>query len=272
MNRDQLLGWVTEQLQNDQRVRGLWITGSTARGTDDEFSDLDLLAVVTDEGRADFAATWVAQVAESMPLVHHQLLDFGPTVVVNHIVGDDWLRFDLTLGPADNLRTRSQQTAKVVFDHDHLNSALPAEAPPTCPSPEVIARVVPEFLRVAGLLPVAVGRADYVVAASGSALLRTLLIQLMVESVEVEDRGGALHLQTLLAPDHFRLLENLPPITATRESAIAVQQACFDAFVPVAQDLCRRTGVPWPETFADAVRCRLAPLWSAQPGLATRAK
>jgi hypothetical protein len=34
--REDLLAWVTEQLRRDHRVRGLWITGSTARGTDAE--------------------------------------------------------------------------------------------------------------------------------------------------------------------------------------------------------------------------------------------
>ena len=289
MNRAALLDWVTDQLRQDQRVRGLWITGSTARGTADAFSDLDLVAVVSEDatvpsGRngnavvseedaavpprrngcveADFVSTWLDAVRQAMPLIHHQVLDFGPTIVVNHIVGDDWLRFDLLVGPPDVLRDRSRRTAKVVFDHDGLDKALPAEGPATKPSAEVVAKVVPEFLRVAALLPVALGRDDYVVAASGSTLLRTMLIQLMVESVEAEDRGGALHLSTLLDAEQYRTVEALPPIAGTRESAIAFHRACLEAFLPLAQELCRRTGVTWPDEFATAVRRRLAPIFA----------
>jgi hypothetical protein len=257
MNRDVLLDWVTEQLRQDQHVRGLWITGSTARGTADAFSDLDLVAIVSEEDparpdgsdsrRADlaFVGTWLDAVRQAMPLIYHQVLEFGPTIVVNHIVGDDWLRFDLLVGPPDVLRGRSRRTAKVVFDHDGLDTGLPAEGVATGPSADVVAKLVPKF-----------------VAASGSTLLRTMLVQLMVEAVEVEDRGGALHLSGLLDPEHYRTIAALPPIAATRGSAIAVQRACLDAFFPLAEDLCRRTGVTWPDDFATAVRRRLAPLLS----------
>jgi hypothetical protein len=266
--RGDLLGWVTEWLRQDQRVRGLWITGSTARGTADAFSDLDLVAVVDDGGSRSgaFVDTWLTAVRQTMPLVYHQVLDFGPTVVVNHIVGDDWLRFDLLVGLPDVLHGRSRRTAKVVFDHDGLDDGLPAEGEVSSPSAGVVAKVVPEFLRVAALLPVALGREDYVVAASGSTLLRTMLIQLIVESVEVEDRGGALHLSTLLDAEHYRALEALPPIDATRESAIGFHRACLDAFFPLAQDLCRRTGTTWPDEFATAVRRRLAPAFAGGVG------
>ncbi len=262
--RVDLLGWITEQLRQDQRVRGLWITGSTARGTADAFSDLDLVEVVNDDGppASAFVDSWLTAVRQAMPLVYHQVLDFGPTVVVNHIVGDDWLRFDLLVGPPDVLRGRSRRTAKVVFDRDGLDNSLPVHGPVVGPSADVVAKVVPEFLRVAALLPVALGREDYVVAASGSTLLRTMLIQLMVESVEVEDRGGALHLSTLLSPQHYSALGALPPIATTRESAIDFQRACLDAFLPLAQHLCRRTGVTWPDEFATAVRRRLEPVFA----------
>ncbi|ADB35221.1 hypothetical protein Kfla_6218 [Kribbella flavida DSM 17836] len=265
MNRQDLLERITEWLENDERVRGLWVIGSTARGTDDEFSDLDLVAVLADHKLEEFVAGWPALVERSLPLVFHQTMTFGRTTVFNQVVGEDWLRFDLTAGPEDVLRGRSRRTARVVFDRDGLDATLPPTGPIAGPSPEVVGRLVPEFLRVAALLPVALGRRDYVVAASGSTLLRTMLIQLMVESVEVEDRGGALHLSTLLTPEHFHLVESLPPIAATRESAIAVQQACLDAFLPLARDLCHRTAVPWPTDFANAVHRRLAPYFAEQP-------
>jgi hypothetical protein len=61
-----------------------------------------------------------------------------------------------------------------------------------------VARLNREFLRILGLLPVVLGREEYVVGASGAGLARTLLIQLMVEEVAAPGPGGALHLRGLL--------------------------------------------------------------------------
>src|SRR5690348_4196799 len=48
-NRDALLKRLTEGLQADPRVEAAWLTGSFGKGESDEWSDLDLNVVVTDE-------------------------------------------------------------------------------------------------------------------------------------------------------------------------------------------------------------------------------
>src|SRR5690242_4907314 len=42
----------------DTRIRGLWLSGSLARGSADAGSDLDLLLAVSDADYEDFIADW----------------------------------------------------------------------------------------------------------------------------------------------------------------------------------------------------------------------
>jgi hypothetical protein len=84
-----------------------------------------------------------------------------------------------------------------------------------------------------------------------------LLIQLMTEDVAVEDRGGALHLRGLLPDAQLAAIDELPPISATRESAIAVHMAVARLFLPLARDLSKRTGTPWPDALESALRAHL---------------
>jgi hypothetical protein len=99
---------------------------------------------------------------------------------------------------------------------------------------------------VLGLLPVVLGRDELEAAASGSTLLRMLLVQLLLEEAPGGGHAGALRLRPVLAPERLRLLRDLPPIAATRESAIAVHAACARAFLPIARDVAGRTGATWP--------------------------
>jgi hypothetical protein len=73
----------------------------------------------------------------------------------------------------------------------------------------------------------------------------------------VEDRGGALHLRGLLPDAQLAAIDELPPILATRESAIAVHMAVARLFLPLARDLSKRTGTPWPDALESALRAHL---------------
>jgi hypothetical protein len=96
-----------------------------------------------------------------------------------------------------------------------------------------------------------------VVGQSGAGLLRDMLIDLMLEDVAVEDRGGALHLNALLPDDRRQALAELPPVRATGESVIAAHVVCAAAFLPLARDLHRRNGLEWPEEMEAALRRHL---------------
>jgi hypothetical protein len=96
-----------------------------------------------------------------------------------------------------------------------------------------------------------------VAAASGAGLLRELLIRLMTEGSEAADPGGALKLAGVLTPGQLDALAGLPPIQATRESAIEAHLACARIFLPYARQLAGRAGARWPGDLEDAARRHL---------------
>jgi predicted nucleotidyltransferase len=241
-------------LQEDARVRAAWLCGSRARGTNDEYSDIDIWVVVRPADVAQFIDDWPKLSDKISPTVLRQQV--GKLPVFNHIT-PEWLRFDVSIGTSEDVPKRSRSTVRLLFDLDGLDAKLGASQGPLQPDAKKIRTITIEFLRVLGLLPVVAARSEYVVGASGAGLLRELLIQLMLEDVAVEDRGGALHLSGLLPEVRLQALRDLPPIAATREAVIAGHLACAQIFLPIARDLSGRVGVQWPAELERAVRAHL---------------
>src|SRR5690606_21479177 len=208
--RDELVDRVAEVVAQAPEVRALLLAGSIGRGVADPYSDVDFLVVMDDaEGVAGFAERWPHRRQAVGDLLQKARLDFGSTVLFNQIT-TDWIRFDLFVVPESSLGRRSQNTVKPVFDRGGVHGRLPPTLDPLQPSVEVAQRLVPEFFRVLALVTVVLGREDHVVGASGSGLLRTMLIQALTELTAVEDRGGALHLKSMMAPEHYELVAEVP--------------------------------------------------------------
>ncbi len=249
-----LIDRVKQVLSTDDRVLGVWLTGSHGRGTQDRFSDVDLIVVVDDDEVDSFCADWPQISDQIAPTVYRRQL--GQLPIFTQIT-PDWLRYDVSVDTADALEARTRSTVSAVLDPHGLTARLRRPAPPKQPDPRRVTAISHEFLRVLGLLPVVIGREEFVVGESGAALLRSMLIDLMLEDVAVEDRGGALHLNPLLPDDRRQILADLPPLQATRASVITGQLACAAAFLPLAHDLHRRCGLDWPQDLEDAARLHL---------------
>ena len=248
---DMMVERITAILQEDERVRAAWLCGSRARGTSDEFSDIDIWLVVRPTDEAQFIDDWPSMSDKISPTVLRQQV--GKRPAFNHIT-PEWLRFDVSIGTPDDAPKRSRSAVRLLFDLDGLDATLGHSQGPLQPDAAKVRILTTEFLRVLGLLPVVAGRSEYVVGASGVGLLRELLIQLMLEDVGVEDRGGALHLNGLIPEARLQALRDLPPIAATREAVIAGHLACTQLFLPIARELSARTGVQWPAELERAVR------------------
>lgn len=254
MDYRRLIGRITEVLRDEPRVRAAWLAGSRGRGDDDEHSDVDVWLVVEADERAGFLADWPALVDRVTPTVLRQRVGRAP--VFTHVT-PEWLRFDVSVGTTGEVAERSRDGLAVLFDRDGLAAGLAPPTGPTSPDPDRITALATEFLRVLGLLPVVLGRAEYVVGVSGAALLRQKVIELMVEDTTAPDRGGALKLASLLPPERLDALAALPAAVADRDSVVAAHLAYARAFLPLAREIADRTGARWPSELDDATRRQL---------------
>jgi hypothetical protein len=254
MDPDRLISGISQVLQDEPRVLAAWVGGSRGRGAADRYSDVDIWLVVSADDVAGFIEDWPEMSDRITPTVLRQQVRGGP---VFNAVTPDWLRFDVAIGTPEDVPKRSRSTLTPLFDRAGLTEQLKAVGDPLPPDPGRVTGLTTEFMRVLGLLPVVLGRAEYVVAVSGVSLLRQMLVQLMLEDVAVEDRGGVLRLRGLLPPERLRQLTELPPLEATREAALAGHLACARAFLPLARDLHDRCDRPWPKELEEALRRHL---------------
>ena len=256
MSRDELIQHIVEVLQADGRVCAAWLSGSLGRGAGDQYSDVDMVVVVTEADRKAFLADWDSIVTTIAPVVLSNQLSRGAVTVFNQVTAE-WLRFDVSVITPADLGRYTASTLRLLFDKEDLHSKLSPRGEPLAPSGPRVYALTKEFMRTLGLLPVVLGRDEYAVGASGASLIRMSLIQLMTEDVAVEDRGGALHLRGLLSDARLAEIDTLPPIAATRDSVVAVHMAVSRIFLPLARDLFERTGTEWPEALERALRDHL---------------
>ncbi|MEJ8574945.1 hypothetical protein [Microbaculum marinum] len=252
MDTDALIDCVARRLEGEPGVRALCLSGSHGAGLADAYSDLDFLAILSDPhmsaARGDaFSDLWRAALEPAGGIVLWRVRS-GPTILINAIT-TGWLRIDVLATTADPLHTR--RGLKVLFDRDGIAADLP-ETPEPGIDRDRLAWQIEEFIRILGLLPVAMGRAEYLNAVTGVFHLRNLLIDLMIAETGAPHRGGALHLNRLITDDQKALLTALPAPVPTRESAIATHLAYAGAYLPLARPLADRLGIDWPEPFERA--------------------
>ena len=249
-----LTGMVTAVLAADHRIQSVWLYGSLGRGDGDAWSDVDLVAQVDEADRTACLADY-----------RQNRADMPPTVLVMEIYGRilaattaDWERFDISFLVADEVgRLDSRALRPLTGDL----AARPPASPPIRDTPpaERVGHLVSEFLRILGLLPVAVGRGEWLLAQQGGELLRKLLIDLMVEESNVAPsaRGGVKRLNPFLTPEQRGVLEALVPPVARREPLIAASVELAGLFLARARPVADRLGAPWPGAFEQATRRRL---------------
>jgi hypothetical protein len=255
MDHAALLAHLTAALQDDPAVVALFLGGSHGRGDADAWSDLDLIAMVDRDDQAAFLIDWRRTVDAADPVVHAFAAQAGTT---HCMVTAGWLRVDLTLRSPDQTHGLSQATHRPLIDRQGLAADLPDRLPPRTPDPRRLSALILEFLRVAGLLPVVVGRGEFQTAALGAALQRQALIDLMVMETGNPDIRGALSLSRALPPAQMAVLDAIAFPQASFADVLVAHQALADAFLPRARALADRIGLAWPRDLAEATRARLA--------------
>jgi hypothetical protein len=226
-----LIDRVIDHLENDPRVRGLWLTGSFGAGTADELSDVDMFVLVADTILPGFVEAWLPEIAPRYrPLLARRL----PSAPVFHHVLPGWLRWDVVVGGPAGLNDLDPDAVMELFNRDGVRPAPSFRAGVQV---ETVREMTEEFLRVLGLLPVVVGRGELVTAVSGAELLRQLLTTLLRYRVEGPRLSGALHLSRVLPADEMAALSAMPPVYADRAAVIRAHLSCAAMFLPVARDL-----------------------------------
>lgn len=251
MTRDELIDAVAARAAGDPRVVALFLGGSLGAGAGDRFSDCDFVLAVGPQAHAAFVAglqAWVAGFAELA--LWRQVY---PNLPLFLAVTPEYLRFDLTVTVPDRL-AGTKAAWRPLHDPDGFYDRLPERPPERAPDAAKVAALVEEFWRILGLLPVGVGRGEYVVAVSGVGLLRDQLIALLIEAEAPPTPPGALHLSRVLPAEAMAILERLPPAAANRKSVIEASFALAAVFQAMARPLAARTGAPWPDALEAAAR------------------
>src|SRR5439155_1254010 len=123
-----------------ERVRGMWLSGSLARGAADAVSDLDVLIAVSDDDPASFdafAAGWRDWLAAITPTVIARPLAFAPGSLYSVTPGRE--RLDVVVGRTSALPSTFFRTRVVAFDRDGLDALIPPAPPGSGPPTERIA-------------------------------------------------------------------------------------------------------------------------------------
>lgn len=245
-------------LSHEPSVRALWLGGSLARNEADQFSDIDLVALVDDSTVGDAVSRIETLLTAEFRLVlvrnrgdeQHRLLNF---------VTDAWERFDLHVYTADAIAQSKLRGLRTILDKDGVDLPVGTGEPPTREvSAEQVYFVVSEFMRVLGLLPVVIGRGDLVGAVSGSGLLREHLVTLLQYEQTGRTLTGALNDTTSLTPAAASAIVGLPALRAENSAILDFNRACWDIFIRYGPGISRRYDAEWPGGLVDAVRSRLA--------------
>lgn len=255
MIHDHAITTITENLCRHPSVRAFFLSGSYGSGLQDAQSDIDFVLVTPDGASDEIAGLWRDAVARTGDIVLWWDRKVVP-VLINAVTGD-WLRIDVLLLKPDQLGAQTQDRVKVLFDHDGIFDTLRETAPPVPVRPAHVLYQIEEFIRILGLMSVAVGRGDHVNGVTGLLHLRRLLTDLLIAETDVPNRGGALHLNRLITQEQIGLLAALPVPEATRESVISAHLAYARAYLPRARRLAREWDVAWPEAFETATWAHL---------------
>jgi hypothetical protein len=246
---------IAGELEGEPRIRALFLSGSYGAGLEDAYSDIDFLMVASDGPTDAVAELWHRAVSRTGEIVLWWDRQVRPALI--NAITHDWLRTDVVILKPEQMDEQTKDSLKILFDHDGIFDALPASAKRADPDPRRTKYQFEEFIRILGLLPLAMGREEYLNGILGVFHLRNLLVDLMIEETGAPHRGGALHLNRLITDDQKELLASLPQPVPTRDSLIAANLAYAAAYLPRARKLASLWGIEWPEQFEAATWERL---------------
>ena len=263
MTSDKVIEAIAEALRDTPGIRALFLSGSHGNGLADAFSDIDFVLVAEDGASDAVAEQWRDAVTRTGEIVLWWDRQVRPLLI--NAITEDWTRTDVIILKPDQMGGQTRDRLKVLFDHDGLYDALPASAPEQPRNTRRIRYQIEEFIRILGLMPLALGREEYLNGVLGVFLLRNKLVELLVEETGAPHRGGALHLNRLITDEQKAILTALPPAVPEREALIAAYLAYAEAYLPRARRLAAVWRIDWPERFEAATWRRLKDALAIEP-------
>lgn len=254
---------IARELKDEPGIRALFLSGSYGAGLEDAYSDIDFLMVASDGPTDEVAKLWHQVVSRTGEIVLWWDRQVRP-VLINAIT-HNWLRTDVVILKPDQMGRQTKDSLKVLFDHDRIFDTLPASSKKSGPDPRRMKYQFEEFIRILGLLPLGMGREEYLNGVLGVFHLRNLLVDLLIEETGAPHRGGALHLNRVITDEQKEVLASLPPPVPKRDLLIAAHMAYAGAYLPRARKLAKQWGIEWPERFEAATWQRLQKELAIEP-------
>lgn len=251
----QLIERAAEILHADDRVIAAYLIGSHAAGTADEYSDIDLHCVVSDEDFPSCLAD-LDKILDDIagPLV---LVDAIPGISGALAITADWQHLDIVIHAESEYDPDQYDAVKPMFDRS--GSLLPGARVPTATaeSADFPYGVVNIFFYFLGQLVTVLGREELVVAHSGIVVVRGKLVELMYAERGVRPTGGVKRLNPFLSDEQRAVLEAVPAAGADREQIIATHRYLTENFIKRGKRLADETGATWPQDLEDATLAHL---------------
>ncbi|GAB3742941.1 aminoglycoside 6-adenylyltransferase [Microlunatus parietis] len=244
---------ILEVVESDRRIRGLWLSGSLARGTADAGSDLDLVLAVADEEFDAFVEGWRDWLARITPTLVAKAIPNSKLVF--YALAEDICRIDAVIEPVSKVATSGHRTRVAVIDRDGLHATLPAAEPGPGPDLTKINLLIEEFWRIQSIFPAMINdRKDLLCALSGVQASGTMLYDLFVETNQPLPPMGVKQFAARLQPDQSAVLLGLPAVAPERDLLIKADLAVCEAMATAGRAAAERVGAEYPERIASAVR------------------
>ena len=258
-----------EVLQADQRVLAAYLVGGFAVAMGDAFSDVDLQVLVADEAAEELAQGWLDIVHRITPTVHVQAFGTlspnaprrGPAAG-GLCITPEWLHFDVVFHAAGAIDAHAIEGVVPLFDKAGLLPAEPTPRPDRAGAAFFPEGAVSMFRSMLGNVVAVIGRDEPVPASNGVIMMRDigLVGLLLAEQGLASTREHAFgnpfpftkRLRRYLTDEQHGVLESLPPVAATIDSAIDGYVALAEVFLPRARRLAATTGAVWPAGYAQA--------------------
>ena len=225
--------------------------------------------LVADEAAQEITETWIDLIQRITPTVHIQAFGTlspnaprqGP-MAGGLCITPEWLHFDVVFHAAGSVDAHAIEGMVPLFDKAGMLLAEPTRRPDRQGDPFFPEGAVLMFLHMLGNVVAAIGRDEPVPASNGVMMMRdiSLVGLLLAEQGLTSSRQHTFgnpfpftkRLRRYLTEEQHALLEGLPPVCASIDSAIDGYVALAEVFLPRAERLATATGARWPAEYAQA--------------------